>query len=114
LPSWIYTLSRRRQRLPRTTADRDHLLDRETRTIRDVGRDTMEFDRVIEELEQGFSSEEARRQLETPIDWGRFAELFTYDQVAGEFRLDEEHRARDVPQANNTPELHLHHSRRDR
>jgi hypothetical protein len=35
---------------------------------------------------------------------GRYAELSTYDDVAGEFRLDEEHRARDVPQAYNNPE----------
>jgi len=36
---------------------------------------------------------EARRQFETVVDWGRYAELFTYDDSAGEIRLDEEHRA---------------------
>jgi NitT/TauT family transport system ATP-binding protein len=53
---------------------------------------TLEADRVIDDLEHSFSSEEARRQFETVVDWGRYAELFTYDDNAGELRLDEEHR----------------------
>jgi hypothetical protein len=32
------------------------------------------------------------RQFETAVDWGRYAELFTYDDSAGELTLDEEHR----------------------
>lgn len=53
---------------------------------------TLEGDRVVDELEHSFSGEEARRQFETVVDWGRYAELFTYDDTAGELRLDEEHR----------------------
>ncbi len=53
---------------------------------------TLEGDRVIDDLEHSFSSEEARRQFETVVDWGRYAELFTYDDTSGELRLDEEHR----------------------
>jgi NitT/TauT family transport system ATP-binding protein len=53
---------------------------------------TLEADRVIDDLEHSFSSEEARRQFETVVDWGRYAELVTYDDNAGELRLDEEHR----------------------
>jgi len=53
---------------------------------------TLEAHRVIDDLEHSFSSEEARRQFETVVDWGRYAELFTYDDNAGELRLDEEHR----------------------
>jgi NitT/TauT family transport system ATP-binding protein len=44
---------------------------------------------IIDDLEQSFSTEEARRQFETVVDWGRYAELFSYDDQAGEFRLDE-------------------------
>jgi NitT/TauT family transport system ATP-binding protein len=28
--------------------------------------------------------------LDTAIDWGRYAELFAYDDEAGEFSLEEE------------------------
>jgi len=55
---------------------------------------TLDAERVIDELEHSFSSEEARRQFETAVDWGRYAELFTYDDSSGELTLDEEHRAR--------------------
>jgi len=53
---------------------------------------TLEADGVLSELGHSFSKEEARRQFETVVDWGRYAELFTYDDVDGELRLDEEHR----------------------
>jgi NitT/TauT family transport system ATP-binding protein len=46
-------------------------------------------DGLLEALEQTFSAEEARKQLDTAIDWGRYAELFAYDDDAGEFFLEE-------------------------
>jgi NitT/TauT family transport system ATP-binding protein len=49
-------------------------------------------DDVLTELEATFNPEEARRQFQTVVDWGRYAELFTYDDTTGELRLDEEHR----------------------
>ena len=51
---------------------------------------------MLDDLEHSFSSEEARRQFETVVDWGRYAELFTYDDSSGELRLDEEHRLPDL------------------
>jgi NitT/TauT family transport system ATP-binding protein len=51
---------------------------------------SIDADRVIEDLEDAFSGEEARRQFETVVDWGRYAELFAYDDTTGELRLDEE------------------------
>ena len=53
---------------------------------------TLDAERVIDELEHSFNGEEARRQFETAVDWGRYAELFTYDDSSGELTLDEEHR----------------------
>ncbi len=53
---------------------------------------TLEAERVLDDLEHSFSGEEARRQFETVVDWGRYAEFFTYDDNAGELKLDEEHR----------------------
>ncbi len=40
-------------------------------------------------LERSFSPEEARRQLDTAIDWGRYGELFAFDDNAGELFLEE-------------------------
>jgi NitT/TauT family transport system ATP-binding protein len=45
---------------------------------------------ILERLEQSFSPDEARRQLDTAIDWGRYAELFAYDDAAGEIFLERE------------------------
>jgi NitT/TauT family transport system ATP-binding protein len=53
---------------------------------------TISADGVLSELGHAFSKGEARRQFETVVDWGRYAELFTYDDMDGELRLDEEHR----------------------
>ncbi|MCQ4084894.1 nitrate/sulfonate/bicarbonate ABC transporter ATP-binding protein [Streptomyces sp. RB6PN25] len=39
-------------------------------------------------LRRGFSLEEARRQLETAVDWGRYAELYDYDADDGRLTLE--------------------------
>jgi len=39
-------------------------------------------------LGRGFTEDEARRQLDTAIDWGRYGELFEYDADAGRLRLE--------------------------
>ena len=40
-------------------------------------------------LDEHFSDDEARRQLETAIQWGRYAELFDYDAASGKLTLTE-------------------------
>lgn len=40
-------------------------------------------------LRRSFSDKEARRQLDTAVDWGRYAELYGYDADRDELRLDE-------------------------
>jgi NitT/TauT family transport system ATP-binding protein len=47
-------------------------------------------DDVIASLERAFSPPESRRQLDTAIDWGRYAELFAYDDDAGVFFIEED------------------------
>ncbi len=47
-------------------------------------------DALLEQLQQYFSEPEARRQLDTAIDWGRYAELFAYDDDSGELYLEED------------------------
>lgn len=46
-------------------------------------------DFFIEILENHFTEEEAWNQLETAIDWGRYAELFAYDYDTGEIYLED-------------------------
>ena len=38
-------------------------------------------------LRRGFSEEEARAQLDTAIDWGRYGELFDFDAITGDLAL---------------------------
>jgi NitT/TauT family transport system ATP-binding protein len=40
-------------------------------------------------LDEHFSDDEARRQLETAIQWGRYAEIFDFDAAAGKLTLTE-------------------------
>ena len=45
----------------------------------------LEFFRDV--LDEHFPAEEAQRQLETALNWGRYAELFTYDSESDRLRL---------------------------
>jgi NitT/TauT family transport system ATP-binding protein len=63
--------------------------------IRDIVRDLTEApehrisdEPFLHQLERSFSPDEARRQLDTAIDWGRYAELFAYDDDTGELYLE--------------------------
>ncbi|GAC1428903.1 MAG: nitrate/sulfonate/bicarbonate ABC transporter ATP-binding protein [Ktedonobacteraceae bacterium] len=46
-------------------------------------------ERYLEQLKQHFSEDEAWSQLETVIDWGRYAEVFSYVEDRGIFRLED-------------------------
>jgi NitT/TauT family transport system ATP-binding protein len=48
------------------------------------------WETALETLHDCFSEGEAERQLETAIDWGRYAELFSYDDNEGVFTRDSE------------------------
>jgi NitT/TauT family transport system ATP-binding protein len=66
------------------------LLRRVVRELQAAPERRLREDSLLESLEQIFSPQEAQRQLDTAIDWGRYAELFAYDDDAGEFFLEEE------------------------
>jgi len=53
---------------------------------------TADAEDILDELRHSFTGEEAQRQFETAVEWGRYAEAFTYDDTSGEIKLDEEHR----------------------
>ena len=62
--------------------------------------DHMLPDGVFEDLlDEHFSEEEAKAQLETAINWGRYAELFDHDSDTRRFFLPEEAPAADQPEA---------------
>ncbi|MFM7885470.1 MAG: nitrate/sulfonate/bicarbonate ABC transporter ATP-binding protein [Pseudanabaena sp.] len=44
---------------------------------------------VLDILENYFTSKETQRQLRTAMDWGRYAELFSYDEPSGEIFIDD-------------------------
>jgi NitT/TauT family transport system ATP-binding protein len=44
---------------------------------------TMLLEFFYDLLDEHFSEDEVRRQLDTAIQWGRYAELFDYDSVTG-------------------------------
>lgn len=50
---------------------------------------TLPEEHFLAELKEHFSENEAWSQLETVIDWGRYAELFSYQEERGVFRLEE-------------------------
>ena len=47
--------------------------------LRATDKKQLEWDEVQKALELEFHAEEAERQLDTAIDWGRYAELLAYD-----------------------------------
>lgn len=49
----------------------------------------VEEEAYLDQLKQHFSDDEAEAQLETIIDWGRYAELFSYVEDRGIFRLED-------------------------
>jgi NitT/TauT family transport system ATP-binding protein len=62
-----------------------------SRIVADLERDedhTVPEERYLSQLQEHFSEDEARAQLDTVIDWGRYAELFSYVENRGVFRLE--------------------------
>ena len=61
----------------------------------------LEFFRDI--LDEHLSQEDAKRQTETALNWGRYAEIFSYDSETDTLLLDE---ASDVPDPSGATPLH--------
>jgi len=50
---------------------------------------TMPKEFFLDVLDEHFTDDEARRQMETAIEWGRYAELFDYDAANGRLKTPE-------------------------
>jgi NitT/TauT family transport system ATP-binding protein len=57
------------------------------RALENTGDGTLNERLFLDLLQRGFSEEEARVQLETAIDWGRYGELYDFDANTGDFVL---------------------------
>ena len=49
---------------------------------------TLRADFFLDLLQRGFSADDARRQLDIAIDWGRYGELYDYDSLDDEITAD--------------------------
>ncbi len=69
----------------------DHvlLLRQITRALDNKSDHTVPEEFFLDMLDEQFSDEETRRQLETAINWGRYAELFDFDGGRRRFTLPE-------------------------
>jgi NitT/TauT family transport system ATP-binding protein len=65
------------------------MLSRIVHDLEQVPEHVVEEGQYMDQLKQHFSDDEAWAQLETVIDWGRYAELFSYVEDRGIFRLED-------------------------
>ena len=69
-------------------AERAPLIKAILRALRATNDGTLREGFFLDLLRRGFSADEARRQLDLAIDWGRYGELFQYDAESGQLILD--------------------------
>ena len=69
-------------------AERAPLIKAILRALRATNDGTLREGFFLDLLRRGFSADEARRQLDIAIDWGRYGELFSYDAESGQLVLD--------------------------
>jgi NitT/TauT family transport system ATP-binding protein len=65
------------------------LLRQITRALENKSDHTVPEEFFLDMLDEQFSEEETRRQLETAVNWGRYAELFDFDAARRRFILPE-------------------------
>ena len=58
------------------------------RALRATNDGTLREGFFLDLLRRGYSADEARRQLDIAIDWGRYGELFEYDAESGQLVLE--------------------------
>jgi NitT/TauT family transport system ATP-binding protein len=80
-----------RKELFRTAAlERASLIKQITRSLETKGDRTLPDEFFLDLLEEHFSEDEAKLQIETATNWGRYAELFDYDSNRERFFMPEE------------------------
>ncbi|WP_298289667.1 nitrate/sulfonate/bicarbonate ABC transporter ATP-binding protein [Thiomonas sp.] len=82
------SLQERKQIFARHLLDRVPLVARIRSVLDERFNHRAPDSRFLTELEDHLSEDEARRVLDTAIDWGRYAEIYAYDDNAEVFSLD--------------------------
>jgi NitT/TauT family transport system ATP-binding protein len=75
------------------TLERVPIVARIHRALQHSSDGTLREGFFLDLLHRQFSNDEAHAQLETAIDWARYAELFEYDAARGEIKLGAPHQA---------------------
>jgi ABC-type anion transport system duplicated permease subunit len=73
--------------LDKITAERVPLIKAIVKALHATADGTPREGFFLDLLRRGFTAEEARRQLDTAIEWGRYGELFEYDSESGQLIL---------------------------
>ena len=58
------------------------------KSLKDTGRGSLSEDFFLDMLRSGFTEEKAHQQLDLAINWGRYAELYSFEANTGQLRLD--------------------------
>jgi NitT/TauT family transport system ATP-binding protein len=80
----------KRKELFRQAAQNVSLIRQITRSLEAKADHTLPEDFFVDMLEEHFTEDEARRQMETAIHWGRYAELYDYDSTTERFYIPKE------------------------
>jgi NitT/TauT family transport system ATP-binding protein len=86
---WLEADILRRKEIFRDLALQIPLIARIVAALRSTRNKTLPMEFFLDLLDEHFGEEEARRQLQTAIDWGRYAELFTYDATTEMLQAEE-------------------------
>ncbi|MFD7448800.1 nitrate/sulfonate/bicarbonate ABC transporter ATP-binding protein [Kitasatospora sp. NPDC059827] len=78
----------RKQLFARQAARRAPLVRAVVQSLAATRDHKLREDLFLDLLRSGYDTADARRQLETAIDWGRYGELYDYDADDAEFRLE--------------------------
>jgi NitT/TauT family transport system ATP-binding protein len=69
-------------------AERAPLIKAIMRALRATNDGTLREGFFLDLLRRGFTADEARKQLDIAVDWGRYGELFEYDAESGQLKLE--------------------------
>lgn len=81
-------IQRSKEIFARQAEERAPLVRAICRSLRSTKDGTLGEGFFIDLLHRGFSEEEVRKQLDTAIQWGRYAELFDFDANTGQLTLE--------------------------
>lgn len=90
---WKYvkaSILERKEMFRAQALERVQLIQQIVRALKAKNNHTLDDEFFLDILDEHYSEEESRRQLDTAINWGRYAELFEYDRNAGRLTLEQQ------------------------